>query len=79
MSEGTPSHLGSAPRSRVTVAALLMSVVAVGAYAIHERNVVENQSSLAKIPISLIEGFSARPRNNLGSDRPGVVQTAALT
>lgn len=41
MSEGTPSHLGSAPRSRVTVAALLMSVVAVGAYAIHERNAVK--------------------------------------
>ena len=41
MSEGTPAHLGSAPRSRVTVAALLMSVVAVGAYAIHERDVVK--------------------------------------
>ena len=54
MAEGTPSHLGSAPRSRVTVAALLMSVVAVGAYAIHERNVVERLAAQNSAVISTL-------------------------
>jgi hypothetical protein len=41
MSEETPSHPGSATRFRATVAALLMLVVAVAAYAFHERNVAK--------------------------------------
>jgi hypothetical protein len=41
MSEEIPSHPGFATRFRASVAALLMLVVAAGAYAFHERNVAQ--------------------------------------
>ena len=41
MPEEIPSHPGSAPRFRATVAALLAVGVAAGAYAVHERNLAK--------------------------------------
>jgi hypothetical protein len=54
MSEETPSHPGSTTRFRVTVAALLTLVVAVAAYAIHERNVVKQLAAQNSAVISTL-------------------------